>query len=407
MLEGRPVPWTRSEALLLVSLTAVAALLRIYAIGDLPLGVSHDEAYNGQDAIRVLEGFRPMFFAENNGREPLFIYAVACAFRAFGIGHLPLRAVAVLAGIAAVPLLYVLLRRLISPSAATFGALALAVCFPHLLASRLGLRAILLPPLELAALCFFWRGLQGEERWPWAVSGLLTGLALYTYPSARFFPLVPVVGFFAASLARRRVLAKWPSFVILVATALIAFAPLGVYFSAHPERFLGRAQQVDDLKFILDQGDFGPLWRDARNTLAMFSFGGDPSSRYNLAGRPVFDPLTSAFFYGGVVLAVVAVARRARHALAYGSLLIYAAVSLLPVAATAESPHFLRAIGAWPRSLRPGRDLDVRAVAGGVRKVDAGARRRPYRGRFHHGDLHHHAGLLRPLGRRRRGRADL
>jgi hypothetical protein len=35
----------------------------------------------------------------------------------------------------------------------------------------------------------------------------------------------------------------------------------------------------------------------------MFSFRGDPEWLYNIAGRPVFDPLTSIAFYGGVALA--------------------------------------------------------------------------------------------------------
>jgi 4-amino-4-deoxy-L-arabinose transferase-like glycosyltransferase len=327
----------------------MAVFFRVYQIDQVPLGLSHDEAYNGQDAIQVLEGSHSMFFPQNNGREPLFIYVSALAFRLFGIGHLALRGVAVLAGSATVLLSYLLLRRMSSPRLALLGSLVLAICFPHILASRLGLRAILLPLLEAAALYFLWHGLQNNKRWPWIASGALTGLALYTYPPARFFPLVIVLYFIYLSTRgggffRRQL----PNLLILAATALLVFAPLGAYFLHNPGTFMGRAYQVDDLKFILDRGDFVPLWRDTQNTLGMFSFQGDPTSRYNLAGRPVFDPPMSALFYAGILIAAFRAIFQRKQPTGHALLLIWAAVSLIPVATTGESPQFLRAIGAWP-----------------------------------------------------------
>jgi len=45
----------------LLAVIAVAAALRFWALGYIPPGLYHDEAFNGLDALGVLEGERPVF----------------------------------------------------------------------------------------------------------------------------------------------------------------------------------------------------------------------------------------------------------------------------------------------------------------------------------------------------------
>ena len=68
----------------LLLVIAMATALRFWALGTIPPGLYHDEAFNGLDALGVLEGERPVFFEANNGREPLFIYLVALSVAALG-----------------------------------------------------------------------------------------------------------------------------------------------------------------------------------------------------------------------------------------------------------------------------------------------------------------------------------
>jgi len=77
-----------NEWLLLVLITVFAAVLRLYALDRLPPGLYHDEAYNGLDALGVVDGQYRIFFEANNGREPLFIYLSAIAI--FFLGRSPL-----------------------------------------------------------------------------------------------------------------------------------------------------------------------------------------------------------------------------------------------------------------------------------------------------------------------------
>ncbi|MBI5565123.1 MAG: hypothetical protein HY870_09515, partial [Chloroflexi bacterium] len=60
-----------------IGLMLLAGVLRLYESGAWPPGLYHDEAYYGLDALRVIGGERPLYFAANNGREPFFIYLAA------------------------------------------------------------------------------------------------------------------------------------------------------------------------------------------------------------------------------------------------------------------------------------------------------------------------------------------
>jgi hypothetical protein len=52
------------------------------------------------------------------------------------------------------------------------------------------------------------------------------------------------------------------------------------------------------------QGNLGPMLSRIVGALGTFSFSGDSLVTYNLPGRPIFDPLASLFFYGGIALCI-------------------------------------------------------------------------------------------------------
>ena len=98
------------------AILAVAVLLgaaaRFYGLGTLPPGLYHDEAYNGLDALRVLEGERPIFFEANNGREPLFLYGMAVAMSLLGRTPYAVRVTAAVLGTLTVPATFLMARAL-------------------------------------------------------------------------------------------------------------------------------------------------------------------------------------------------------------------------------------------------------------------------------------------------------
>lgn len=344
---------------LLIGLLLLAFVLRVVALDQIPPGLSHDEAYNGVTAMQVLrDGQRPIFFEINKGIEPLIIYLEALAFSAFGIGPVPMRLVNVICGMLTVALAYPLAKRLFNRRVALLAMAGLTVSFWAIFTSRLALRAVTLPPLLLLTLYLLWLGLtanpkstpvrQAVQNLKWfALTGLAMGATMYTYLSGRFVPLL-VLAVFGHQLLRRQITRRhWLGLAITFLIWAILFAPLANYFWQHQDSFTERSSQVSTIPYALN-GDFGPLLRHTLRTLAMFTFHGDETDRYNLSGRPIFDWLNGLFLYLGLGLSLVRLRRRVSLAGPAALLWLWFFFMLLPGFITDDSPHFLRTIGAIP-----------------------------------------------------------
>src|SRR5438477_3019120 len=101
-----------SERLAAVGIVLLAAALRLWRLDDVPGGLLFDEAFNARDVLDVLAGAHPLFFRDNFGREPLFIYAQALAVWGLGVRLYALRIAAAAFGLLAVPATYTVVRRL-------------------------------------------------------------------------------------------------------------------------------------------------------------------------------------------------------------------------------------------------------------------------------------------------------
>jgi 4-amino-4-deoxy-L-arabinose transferase-like glycosyltransferase len=201
---------SRSTALLLLVLL-LAAFLRFWQLGDLLPGLYHDEAYNGLDALSLLQGKTfpqfyegwelyaqdaygdnpptptrfPIFFAGNYGREPLHIYLMALAIWLFGPTPFAIRFIPALAGVLSVFTTYLAAKEVVNgqwsiangqratpqseirnPKSLIplFAAFFMAILFSAVHFSHFGLRMTLFVPAETLAVYFFWRGVnRGEE----------------------------------------------------------------------------------------------------------------------------------------------------------------------------------------------------------------------------------------------------
>jgi 4-amino-4-deoxy-L-arabinose transferase-like glycosyltransferase len=330
-----------------LAFTLLAAALRLPAAGDAPPGLYQDEAWNGLDALQVLAGERPLYFAANNGREPLFIYLVALSVGLLGRTPEAIRLVAVALGTLTIPATYALGRQWFNRRVGLLAATVVAITFWHVHLSRIGLRAVALPLVAGLALAAGWRGWRTHDRRWLILGGALYGLTFYTYLAARFTPLA--LALFALYLIRQR---QHPtgnfrprSLVWFVLAALVVVAPLALYALRYPDIVFARADDVLITNPAINNGD---LWGTAgRHTLAvlgMFTFAGDTIWRHNLAGRPVFDPLLALAFVVGIAICLVRFRREPAAAFA----LIWSGVMLLPTLLAEDAPHFLRGVGVLP-----------------------------------------------------------
>lgn len=311
------------------------AWVRLHALNTLPPGLYADEAYYALDAAQVLHGEWRLYFPANNGREPLFIYQLAASLAVFGHSAWAVRLVAVFNGMVTLAAVYALGRAWLGRRVALWALMVGVACLWLVAFSRIGLRVGLFPALMALALAATARGWRAGRMGWLALGGWLTGLTLYTYVAARVLPLWGVAAL--AWWLWRRHPWPWPALRVWGGWTALTVTPLLILAALDPALFLGRMEQVAAPSLT-------EALNNAGRVAAMFWWAGDANPRHNLAGRPVFDPVTGTLF----ALGLVTLAQRARTSLAAWGVLTGLAVLTLPSALSVEAPHFLRTLGAAP-----------------------------------------------------------
>lgn len=342
-------PWRRR--LLVLALLLVGVGLRMPGIGVVPPGLYHDEAQNGLDALDVLAGNPQIYFAANNGREPMFIYLVSASVAMLGRTPLAIRLPSLYAGILTLAATYDLARVLWRRRVGLWALAALSATFWHVHLSRVGFRAVLMPlftALFLAQVVRALRECPGHDnrRRHWVAAGVLFGAGWYTYMAARFTP-VAVLAMLVYGLCfhRQRVVRAWRGIALAAFAALLVMLPLGIYTLAHPEVVLARSGQVSIFSEEINHGAFwASLGKHTLRTLGMFTVQGDRIWRHNLALRPVWGPALALAAAIGMGIALAG----ARRDAGLGLTLVWTIVMALPTLLAEDAPHFLRGVGVLP-----------------------------------------------------------
>ncbi|MBN1261953.1 MAG: glycosyltransferase family 39 protein [Anaerolineae bacterium] len=359
------------QRLLIVALLLAGAALRLLAVGEAPPGLYHDEAQHGLDALNVLQGEFPLYFAANNGREPLFIYLVAASVGLLGRSPLAVRLPSFFIGFLTLAATYDLARVLFGRRVGRWALAVLAATFWHVHLSRVGFRAVLLPLFTALWLAQATRGMKTGGLRHWIAAGTLYGLSWYTYMAARFTPaaVAALLGYvlwselrqvrhlrsgglrllpaMARSFLFEREPARrfWRGFLVFCAAALVVLLPLGLYTLRHPDVVLQRTGQVSVFSPEINQGNvlralLDHTWR----TAAMFFVQGDRIWRHNLAWRPVWDPALGLAFVIGLGVALSQFRNHAGAAL----VIVWTVIMALPTLLAEDAPHFLRGSGVLP-----------------------------------------------------------
>ena len=324
----------------------LAAIMRLLALAEIPPGLAQDEVLNADVVTFIRHGYHALFFREGYGHEPLYHYWSVPFQILFGDNVLSIRLPAVYLGILLVASTMRWVKREFGSFPALISGLGLATSWWPIIFSRIGIRPIM-EPLFLVIFAWFW------PRRPW-LAGLFLGLSVYTYTGARVVFLLPILLFFYWFFAVRWVDApkvKWLFWtpakpqvgaITVLAVSLLIFLPLAYTLWADPT-LQQRVDQLEGPLSALMNGNFQPVLASALSTLGVFSFKGDPRWTYSLPGRPLFDPLTAVFFYGGLLLTIFRFRRPT-----YAFVLFWLLVGLIPSAITPQAPSTVRMVGAMP-----------------------------------------------------------
>ena len=245
MLLRRPRCADRAGTLVLMLL---AWGLLVFRLDEVPPGFQHDQTFSSLDAMQVLGGHYPIYFPDNFGRGPLFMYSVAGIFRLTG-GHWvwSLHFTAVVWGMLALATTILLARRYVPRGAALFVASLMVGSFWFLLAARLGVESISLLPLATAMAYCLGRGLT-QHSWPQLMlGGILGGIANYTYLASRMLyllaPLLLAYLLLSAlweKVERKDLLGLSLSFGLTIGIS----SPLLIYLLSHPAANVDRQDRT-------------------------------------------------------------------------------------------------------------------------------------------------------------------
>ena len=320
---------------------AAASALRLWALDTQPGGLYPDEAAEAYDAHRLLHdpGFRPVFFQADAGREALYGYLVAVAFRVGGESTSVLRGTSAVLGVLAVVALYLWLRRR-GPAVALGGAAWAAGSLWLVCISRDGMRNVLVPVVGALALWGMSAWAEKPSRNRALLAGALMAVGLWTYQPLK---LLPVLFVWWVLWLRWRDPRGWTAMRPLLGWVALAYvvagAPMLYTAATDPGHYFGRAVAVT----AGEQAASGPGRVDHTiRTLLMFPLTGDPNPRHNVNGLPLLGvPLTALAVAGG------SAAWRRRNEPLDSLLLVSLPVFLVPpLVATADAaPHFLRSLG--------------------------------------------------------------
>jgi 4-amino-4-deoxy-L-arabinose transferase-like glycosyltransferase len=300
---------------LIVALLLVSWGLRLVQLEEVPPGWRDDELINIHAlSNQLLEGRFPLYYPGASGHEPLYHHLHAGVHVVLGFNVLSGHILSVMFGTLSIALTYSLIRRLFpgQRTTAVVASLTLATSFWSLMYSRTAIRHISLPPFALATLYLFWRQLDAEEPslWGWGLTGLLSGLSLYTYTASRLLPVL--LGLFVVYLVlfhRVRVRKHWRGLALSFLVMAVLAAPLGIVIARNRSRNaiegIGADARVTELAGplrALQDGDPVPVIVSTLKTLGMFHASGDPEWLYNIPDRPVFNLLGGVLLWTGVAL---------------------------------------------------------------------------------------------------------
>jgi 4-amino-4-deoxy-L-arabinose transferase-like glycosyltransferase len=233
---GRAIPRAAAPVLLAL-ITALGAALRLWDFGHVGANPFYDAAVRSMSL-----SWHNFFFGvlEPGGqvsvdKAPADLWLQVAAVKLFGFSGVVVRLPEVLAGIAAIPLLYDLVRRLFGVSAGIAAAAALAVLPAAILTAHSDTMDSLMMLCDVGAAWLVVYGARRGRLWPIAAAGAVLGLAFNVklFEALVVAPaLLVLIALAVAGSLRRRALAIGAALLALVTVggswiAAASLLPLG------------------------------------------------------------------------------------------------------------------------------------------------------------------------------------
>ncbi len=342
--------WRNRWSLTLAVILLVAFVARFFALASVPVNVQADEGDRAASALDVLDGIAPTSWFESGWFYVNMVYfrLLALFFDIFGVGVVQGRLLNALAGFVIVcAVAWIGFRhfdRRVGLVATALAAVSpLALQFSRTIAES-GVGAALFA-LSLAG---FLEGGRTGRTWGYGVAGLAGGLSLYTYSSARSWPIAAVATIVVLLLfkkgSRRGILR---GAAVAAVAALVAVLPFAAHIRGHPDELELRFQQTSVLS-AENRGRLVYIRPDMRlgevmalqfeRSLGLFDRYED-ESQFLPSGKPIFPKILAVLTLLGIFYASARGFRDPRLAI----LAVWFWIGLSGVILTVETPAAQRA----------------------------------------------------------------
>ena len=297
-------PWT----LLMLAAIGLVIFFRVYRIGQVPPEMVSDQAEKLLDIWDVLHGQARIFFPRNTGREAIQMYLTAGIIQFLGTGYsfISLKIGTVLAGLLALPFIYLLGKELGGSRVGLLAMLLAGIAYWPNVISRVGLRFPLYPLFVAPVLYFLVRGLRRMRFNDFILAGLFLGAGMHGYTPIRIVPFVVVIGVGLYLLhpqskgwRKQAVL----GLVVLGLVSLVVFLPLLRFALENPDLFSYRSfTRLGTVEQPLP-GPAGVIFlQNLWKAVTMFGWDDGEIWVHSVTHRPALDVISAAFFYLGVLL---------------------------------------------------------------------------------------------------------
>jgi hypothetical protein len=291
--------------ILFTIITIIILFIRVYLINKIPNEMFSDHAEKLQDVQDILNGQYSIFFPRNTGREAIQMYLTAAIALIFGTGisFISLKIGSVLAGILALPYIYLTGKEIGNRwvGILAFGFAGIAY-WPNVI-SRIGLRFPFYPLFVAPTLYYLIRGFRHSKRNDFLLAGLFLGLGLHGYSPFRIVPLLILIAFGLYFLHVRN---KENCFQviwmlsILVIMSIIIFLPLFRYYLEAPDMFSFRAlTRLGTIERPLPEPMLQVLLKNYWNASIMYFWNDGNIWVNSIPGRPALDVVSAVFYFIG------------------------------------------------------------------------------------------------------------
>ena len=232
-----------------------AAAIRLYKLGEIPLGLQQDEASIGYDAYTLAtygidrNGYHWPIYPITwgcGGGSPLLIYLNVISVSLFGPSIRNLRMIPAVCGILTVALFYAVIRmimdgRKFKNEMALLGAAFLAVCPWHVILSRWSLDCNIMPFNMMLAFWLFMLGVKKNSTLFYCLSSAAFALCMYSYGAATI--VIPILLLLVCVYGLKTGALTWKRVIAAAVTFIIVFLPLIIFYSIN---YLGLPEIVTE-----------------------------------------------------------------------------------------------------------------------------------------------------------------